>query len=210
MTSFLHWVQIDASAAAKAEQALNGDLEGEVRDEIGFMAIHHAFAIQGVGNWIEWVWWKTWGGFPSRRVLSGDLISADQHKRVVEALRKNGKVTTDASSCSLSECLAIVREVYSVVAAAGKAARVDTFNGNYGLLRGLAACFLVLLIAATVLGKGIYVVGTLVLLLLLALQRMHRFGKHYALELFIQYLLVVDHRPRKAGRPPATIDGLTP
>jgi hypothetical protein len=44
MTSFLHWVQIDASAAAKAEQALNEDLEGEVRDEIGFMAIHHAFS----------------------------------------------------------------------------------------------------------------------------------------------------------------------
>src|SRR5882724_5892251 len=44
MTGFLHWVQIDASAAAKAEQALNGDLDSEVRDEIGFMAIHYAFA----------------------------------------------------------------------------------------------------------------------------------------------------------------------
>jgi hypothetical protein len=44
MTSFIHWVQIDASAAAKAEQALNGDLDGEVRDEIGFMAVHHGFA----------------------------------------------------------------------------------------------------------------------------------------------------------------------
>lgn len=44
MTGFLHWVQIDASAAAKAEQALTEDQEGEVRDEIGFMAIHHAFS----------------------------------------------------------------------------------------------------------------------------------------------------------------------
>lgn len=44
MTSFIHWVQIDASAAAKAERALNEDLDGEVRDEIGFMAIHHAFS----------------------------------------------------------------------------------------------------------------------------------------------------------------------
>jgi hypothetical protein len=43
MSNFLHWVQIDASAAAKAEQALDEGI-GEVRDEIGFMAIHHAFA----------------------------------------------------------------------------------------------------------------------------------------------------------------------
>jgi hypothetical protein len=44
MSNFLHWVQIDATAAAKAERALDGDQDGEVRDEIGFMAIHHAFA----------------------------------------------------------------------------------------------------------------------------------------------------------------------
>ncbi|WP_342712555.1 DUF6361 family protein [Bradyrhizobium sp. B124] len=44
MSNFLHWVQIDATAAAKAERALDGEQDGEVRDEIGFMAIHHAFA----------------------------------------------------------------------------------------------------------------------------------------------------------------------
>lgn len=44
MSNLLHWVQIDATAAAKAERALDGDQDGEVRDEIGFMAIHHAFA----------------------------------------------------------------------------------------------------------------------------------------------------------------------
>jgi hypothetical protein len=44
MSDFLHWVQIDATAAAKAERALDGEQDGEVRDEIGFMAIHHALA----------------------------------------------------------------------------------------------------------------------------------------------------------------------
>jgi hypothetical protein len=34
-------------------------------------------------------------------------------------------------------------KVHAVVSGAGKVARVDTFNGNYGLLRGLAAAFLV-------------------------------------------------------------------
>ena len=167
--------------------------EGVTFGELGlFIIIAYAAGqlIQGVGNWIEWLWWKAWGGYPSKRVLAGHLISADQHKRVIEALRKDGKVTTDVTTCALPECLAIVREVYSVVAAGGKAARIDTFNGNYGLSRGLAASLLVLLVTAIVLAKGLYVIAALVALLFLALQRMHRFGKHYALELFIQYLLV--------------------
>lgn len=177
--------------------------EGATFGELGLLIIAAYAAgqlIQGIGNWIEWAWWKMCGGFPSRRVLSGHLLSAEQHKRAIEALRNDGKITADVSTHSPSECMAIVREVYSVVAAAGKTARIDVFNGNYGLLRGLVASFLVLLIVAFVLAKGIYVVGALVLLLLLALQRMHRFGNHYALELFIQYLLVVDDRPRKAAQ----------
>jgi|GEM_PF-715376 hypothetical protein len=167
--------------------------EGVTFGELGlFIIIAYAAGqfIQGIGNWIEWLWWKPWGGYPSRRVLAGHLISADQHERVIEALRRDAKVRTDVTTCALPECLAIVREVYSVVAAAGKAGRVDIFNGNYGLSRGLAASLLVLLLAAIVLIKGLYVIGALVALLFLALQRMHRFGTHYALELFIQYVLV--------------------
>jgi len=77
-----------------------------------------------------------------------------------------------------------------VVAGAGKAARVDTFNGNYGLLRGLAAAFVVLIVVASVIGKGIWIVSALLILLLLAIQRMHRFAVHYAIEVFTQYLLI--------------------
>ena len=138
--------------------------------------------VQGVGNWMEWLWWKLWGGNPSRRVLAGHLISVSQHKRVVEALQKDGNVTGDVTTCSLPECFAIVREVYSVVASAGKAGRVDIFNGNYGPARGLAASLLALLITAIALFKGLYVIAALLVLLLLALQRMHRFGKHYRLQ----------------------------
>jgi hypothetical protein len=81
-----------------------------------------------------------------------------------------------------------VREVYAAVADAKRAGRVDTFNGNYGLMRGLAAAILVLLIAAMAVGKGLLVAGAFAIMFLLALQRMHRFGKHYAMELFIQFL----------------------
>lgn len=159
--------------------------------------------IQGIGNWIEWLWWKAWGGLPSKQVLGGQLVSAEQHKRILDALRKDGTLTVEVSALARPEWLAIVREVYSVVRAAGKAERVDTFLGNYGLLRGLAAAFLVLVIPAAALGKGAYPVGALIVLLLLALQRMHRFDRHYALELFIQYLLVTRHSD--SGAPPLAL-----
>jgi hypothetical protein len=171
--------------------------DGVTFGELGlFVVVAYAAGqlVQGVGNWIEWIWWKAWGGVPSRRVLSGHFLSADQHERVVAALREDGNVTSDVSTCSSSECLAIVREVYSVVSGSSKAGRVDIFNGNYGLLRGLAAAFLILIIASITLAKGLFVIASLGMLLVLALQRMHRFGKHYAVELFVQYLLVTTRR----------------
>jgi hypothetical protein len=127
-------------------------------------------------------------------VLAGKLLSADQQNRLAKALGKDSRIATDAAKMSASECMSIAREAYSVVAAAGRAARVDMFNGNYGLVRGLAAAFLILLAAAIVTAKGLLVIGVLIALFVLAVQRMDRFGRHYALELFIQYLLVSSNR----------------
>jgi len=146
--------------------------------------------VQGIGNGLEWVWWKIRRGWPTHRALAGKLLSADQHKRLMKALRADKKIAADAALTSPSECLAVAREVYSIVAHAGQAGRVDRFNGNYGLVRGLAAALLVLLIAAIVTAKGAIVIAILLALFVLAMQRMDRFGRRYALELFVQYLLV--------------------
>jgi len=126
---------------------------------------------------------------PSVRVLCGEYLSTEQHKRLLEALRP---VFGDADPCRLqqSERLAIVREIYSEVAAAGKAGRVDTFNGNYGLMRGLAAAFVIIFVLAVIASKGWIVVCVIAVLFLLAAHRMHRYGRYYATELFIQFLAV--------------------
>jgi hypothetical protein len=65
---------------------------------------------------------------------------------------------------------------------------VDNFSGSYGLMRGLAAAFVVVFVLAIVAGKGWTVLVTLVVLLALAIHRMHRYGRHYATELFVQFL----------------------
>jgi hypothetical protein len=146
--------------------------------------------VQGVGNGIEWAGWTALGGRSTEQVLAGKLLSAEQHGRLMASLVRDPSVPQNTSRLSTSERLAIVREVHSVVAAAGRDKRVETFLGNYGLLRGLAASFLVLMVLAVVLGQGMMTAGAFGALFLLAVQRMHRFSRYFALELFIQYLLV--------------------
>lgn len=61
--------------------------------------------------------------------------------------------------------------MYGRVLASGKVSRIDAFDGSYGLMRGFAAAFAVLLVVAAVLAKGWVVIGVLALLAGLALQR---------------------------------------
>ncbi len=167
--------------------------EGVTFGELGlFVIVAYAVGqlVQGIGNFVEWLWWMPFGGRPSERALSGKFLGTEQYRRLTEELKKDAKINRDLATCDDGEYRAIVSEVYATVAGAGKAARVDIFNGNYGLLRGLAAAFLTLLVVALALAKGIYIIGCLVILLLLALQRMHRYSGHYAKELFTQYLLL--------------------
>jgi hypothetical protein len=166
--------------------------EGVTLGEFGlFVIVAYAAGqlVQAIGNYFEWLWWRLLGGMPSGRVLSGKFLTGEQYRRLLEALRPAlGDV--DPSNISKVQRRAIAREVYTHVLGAGKAARVDTFNGSYGLMRRLAAAFIVLFVLAIVAGKGVPVLGTLVVLFLLALHRMHRYSQHYATELFTQFLVM--------------------
>jgi hypothetical protein len=57
-------------------------------------------------------------------------------------------------------------------------------------MRGLASAFVVIFILAIITGKSITALGALALLFLFAVHRMHRYGRHYATELFLQFLAV--------------------
>ena len=175
--------------------------EGVTLGELGlFVIIAYAVGqlVQAIGNYLEWAWWKPWGGMPTGRVLSGKLLTAEQHQRLLDALRP-ALGTADPSKIPEAQRRAIVREVYAEVLAAGKAARIDTFSGSYGLMRGLAAAFVVILVLAIVTGKGAAILGTLVVLFLLALHRMHRYSQHYATELFIQFLALKRKKAEPTG-----------
>lgn len=145
--------------------------------------------LQAFGNLVEEGVWALLGGMPSdwvrtrKRVLLADQQIADLESKLKDRVGK------PLASLSRDEWYALTRSVYAAVAAAGGSARIDTFNGSYGLFRGLAAAFLfsAMMMLATLTFNG----SAFVIILscaLLAIYRMWRFGVHYARELFIQFL----------------------
>ena len=150
--------------------------------------------IQTLGNSIEWVWWKCAGGWPSDwvRTRKQGIIAAAQCKALPARIRDglHIKCPDDLSSLSADEWNSIVRQVYAAVRKAGRAERIDIFNGNYGMFRGVAAGLIVVLVAAfndvEIARWKLY--GALLVMVLLAMIRMHRFGVHYARELFVQFI----------------------
>lgn len=71
----------------------------------------------------------------------------------------------------------------------GKAERIEIFNGNYSLFRGLVICFLLLMIVAVCLEFGRWFLLPLTLLFLSIIRMIH-FGKCYAREVYRTYLIL--------------------
>lgn len=146
--------------------------------------------IQAGGNFLEFLWWKR-GGMPTDWVRSGkgSLLPAQQLSSLVQKVKANCgyELPSPLSNLTANEWHSITRQIYSLVQADGRAARVDMLNGNYGLNRGLAAAFFAAGILTVTQLKWLpavllWIVG------IVCLYRMHRFAKHYARELFIAFL----------------------
>jgi hypothetical protein len=89
----------------------------------------------------------------------------------------------------------IFQQLYRDVLAHG-AGRTETFNGNYGLNRGLASASLVLAAAVLIFLPQKWFV-TLVLFSVAAvyLYRTYRFGVHFAREVYTRFLLLPAQEP---------------
>lgn len=146
--------------------------------------------VQGVGNLIESAVSLPFGGKHGVRALSGKLLSPTQYSRLVDSIKQDPHIMQDITSCERSEYQGIVGAIYAKVAIAGKAARIDIFNGNYGLMRGLAASFLVLTCLSFFIAPIKPTTFVLIGLVGLSIQRMQRYSGHYAKELLTQYLLL--------------------
>ena len=150
--------------------------------------------IQAVGNMLETIWWWLWSGRPTDRIRESkaSFLSQKQYELILSRIQSQldyseiGKL----SDIDSKEWPAIVKQIYSIVRENGQSEKTDIFNGNYGLNRGLASTFIFLSIATPLLSECVIWKTEALLLLAFAISifRMHRFGKRYAQELFIQFL----------------------
>lgn len=160
--------------------------------------------VQAIGNLVEAVWWRAWGGLPSDwlRTRPSRLLAAQQISALEKRIReRQGLDGFDITSAAATDWYAITRQIYADVASAGRSARIDTFNGNYGLNRGIAAGLLVVLALLPVPAPADLRVAICILIAEgLALYRMHRFARHYARELFIQFLQLPEREKQKENK----------
>lgn len=151
--------------------------------------------LQTFGNWIEAIWWKLYDGKPTDWIRTGKrIILADvQMKQLQEKLREMLKDPSFEMNAKLdaTQWTSITGQIYAVVSAENKAARINIFNGIYGLCRGIVASLFVLLLGTIIFHWREWqaVVG-IIFLSGLAMYRMHHFSILYARELIVQFLTI--------------------
>lgn len=161
--------------------------------------------VQAVGNLLECGWWAAWGGWPSDWVgrRKGDLLNRAQLDRLESVIESQLGLPGMAPGSEMThkKWHPVVRQAYAAVAAAGHAGRIESFNGNYGLCRGIAAAFLVVFAFSLFRDIGQHWPERIALLVAtgFGLARMHRFGVHYARELFAQLMQLQSAKERGDG-----------
>jgi uncharacterized membrane protein len=84
----------------------------------------------------------------------------------------------------------------------GHLGRIDTFNGNYGLNRGLASATAILAVVSATQSSW-WIALALLAISGVFLYRAYRFGVYYARELFMQFLVLTEQPRPPARKKPA-------
>jgi hypothetical protein len=160
---------------------------------IVFIAYITGHLLQGIGNIIEFVYWAIWNGKPTDwiRTNKHNLISAGQTHELELNLQNILKIENVNSLHELSAKAwgSIVNKLYGSIKFSGRDARAYTFNGNYGLMRGVAAGLFVTIVILLLKDVLLWKYALLCFAgFCLAIFRMHRFGCYYAREIITSYL----------------------
>lgn len=155
--------------------------------------------VAAFGNALESIGWKLFGGMPSDWVIRRDgnsLLNADQVVLLAAKVRlRLGMTMENIVGLEAKKWFPVSRQIYADVAENGKPQQIDTFNGNYGLNRGLCSSTLALALVSLVEGQKWIALG-LAMVGLVYGYRAYRFGVYYARELYLQFL-VLDTNPGK-------------
>lgn len=155
--------------------------------------------VAAFGNLIEGVVWRCADGMPSQwpRDPHRRLLHASQRERLFAKLRTRLgiEIASDVktSSDAWRQTFGLL---YRDVIGAAPLGRIETFNGTYGLNRGLAtsAFLLIPLVAYYAPAHWLWWCSALAFIGAVYLYRMVRFGRHFAVEVYTRFLLLPDDR----------------
>jgi hypothetical protein len=138
--------------------------------------------IQAVGNIFEKIIWSIYKGMPSSWLVTPNIFNETLFKEPYnqkvkdKVIQKYGVGLQDYTSL-----------VYNQLYSTGKTGRIDIFNGNYSLFRGLAVTFLCLSILCCYYFDWKIAIPSFAPFILCT-RRMMRFGKYYATETYTTFL----------------------
>lgn len=154
--------------------------------------------MQAITNLWEKMYWVIQGGMPTDwlRNPKQKLISPEQLKIVEGKIPTllHTTLTRGIPGSSKSTWRGLTRQMYAAVQGSGRNSRVDTFNGNFGLMRGTVSAGLIIFVSTIEMGlshERRVLIWTSVMILL-AGYRMQKFALLYARELFAQFAQLSD------------------
>lgn len=159
-----------------------------VGESIIFIVIAYAIGhiIQAIGDLIEIPFWKLQCGWPGKWALSSKIkLSKKLGLSINEINLLKAKVQQEFHELSNRDytsnvCKYLISKNISMQ-------RIEIFNANYSMSRGLSVVFLLDLVFAIIFFKVTYCY-LFVCLFVLMLYRMFRYGKHYAREVYRFFL----------------------
>jgi hypothetical protein len=154
----------------------------KIGETIIFLVLAYATGhfIQALGNILEEPLWRIYGGMPTEW-----LMNPNRFKKRLFADPLNQQIRDKVIAKYGTGVKDVGRLVYNQIFLAGKSSRIDVFNGNYSLFRGLAIASLLLGIIGAIHYNLNWWQSILALApSILMMRRMIRFAKYYATETF--------------------------
>jgi hypothetical protein len=158
----------------------------KIGESIIFIVIAYGFGhlLQGLGNYFELFVWFIYGGMPTswltKKNRFGNYLfdKNKQEKLLNNVYAEYGKEDNKDYR----------RLIYTKLFAKKLTDRIDIFNGNYSLMRGLSVSFILLSFVCCYYFKWQIVILPAILSII-AVIRMFRFAKYYAKEVYRTYLV---------------------
>jgi hypothetical protein len=162
--------------------------------------------VAGLSNILERPYWALTGGIHTARAQNNDgkVLTANEFERLQTKLRETGivKDTETIRELDAKRWWAITRQINAFLDGRKLADRVQLFNAQFGMNRGIATAFLIIL-TMTIVRLGIQAWKVELLLAgssAVSVYRMHTFSLHYAQTLFRMFLTA----PEKTPSPPTS------